>query len=243
MSPLTRPNPGLIRFGDGADMEAHLAWLIAAGLKLALAKTGAASLALSGGSTPRGLYTRLSRVKLDWQNVQVTLVDERFVPPDHKASNEFLVRETLLQDRAAKAQFHGLWREGETIEKAAQSCDDALRKLSSPFDVTVLGMGDDGHTASWFPNAQGLAAALDPKTDRLCLPIMAQNCLVAGEHVHRLTLTLPVIAKARLCVLALRGEGKAATYARALEDGPVEAMPMRALLRQPSPEFWPCWAP
>lgn len=238
-----RQNPDLIRFAAGADMEAHLTSLIAVRLKLALAQNGKASLALSGGSTPRGLYTRLGAEQLDWRNVQVTLVDERFVPPDHDASNERLVRETLLQGPGANADFVGMWHADTNIEGASKACDTALKQFSSPFDVVVLGMGDDGHTASWFANATGLNAALDRNTDALCVPVSAHNSPVAGTHIHRLTLTLAAIAGAGFCVLALRGDSKRAAYARAQADGPIEDMPVRALLRQPPQDFWPCWAP
>jgi 6-phosphogluconolactonase len=95
-----------------------------------------------------------------------------------------------------------------------------------PADVVVLGMGDDGHTASWFPGAEGLAEAMDPAARQLVAPIVAPD---APEP--RLTLTGRVILRARAIALEIQGEGKLTTFAAALEPGPEGAMPIRAVLR------------
>lgn len=235
---------GLIRFASAAQMQKRLAGLIADRLCLSIVKNGQATLALSGGNTPRALYTRLSHMTLAWEKVTVTLVDERFVPKDHEASNERLVRETLLQNEAAAARFIGLRGGQETLTGAAKEADAALAQLPRPFDVVVLGMGSDGHTASWFTGAQGLPLALDNQTSARCVPIIAPKSAITGAHTQRLTLTRSALDKARLCLLVLQGGGKAKAYDAALQDGPIEDMPIRAILHtNTAGAFWPCLAP
>lgn len=224
-------------------MQKRLAGLIADRLALSIAQNGKATMALSGGSTPRALYTRLSDLPLAWEKVTVTLVDERFVPTDDEASNEKLVREILLQNEAATAHFISLRGDNETLAGAAKAANAALARLSHPFDVVVLGMGEDGHTASWFAGAEGLAMALDEKTPARCVPITARKSTITGARTQRLTLTRSTLDKARLCLLVLQGKDKAKAYDQALQAGPIEDMPIRAILRTPQRAFWPCWTP
>jgi len=232
----------LIRFGTMAQMNIRLTQLIADRLALSIAQNGRASLALSGGSTPRGLYEQLSHEPINWAKVEVTLVDERFVPPDHEASNEKLVRETLLQNQAAAANFIGLKGTAKTPQGAAMIANKALSALR-PFDAVVLGMGEDGHTASWFSGADELDGVLDPQSSTLCAPLNAPQSPITGANTSRLTLTLSALKEARLCVLALTGAGKKEAYEKALKPGPVNDMPIRAILRTPLGAFWPCWTP
>ncbi len=233
----------LIRFGTVAQMNIRLAQLIADRLALSIAQNGRASLALSGGSTPRGLYEQLSHEPINWAKVEVTLVDERFVPPGHEASNEKLVRETLLQNQAAAAAFTGLKGTAQTPEGAAMIANKALGALARPFDAVVLGMGEDGHTASWFSGADELDDVLDPQSSTLCAPLNAPQSPITGANTSRLTLTLSALKEARLCVLTLKGAGKKEAYEKALKPGPVKDMPIRAILRMPLGAFWPCWTP
>ncbi|MDQ7019760.1 MAG: 6-phosphogluconolactonase [Robiginitomaculum sp.] len=233
----------LIRFGGMAQMDIRLARLIADRLALSVAQNGRASLALSGGSTPRGLYEQLSHEPINWAKVDVTLVDERFVPPDHEASNEKLVRETLLQNQAAAANFMGLKGTAQTPQGAAMIANKALGAMGLPFDAVVLGMGEDGHTASWFSGAEELGGVLDPQNPVLCAPLNAPPSPITGPYTSRLTLTLSALKEARLCVLALKETGKKEAYEKALQPGPVKDMPIRAIMRMPLGAFWPCWTP
>ncbi len=195
-------------------------------LKKALEARPFASLVLSGGSTPVPLFTLLSRADLDWQRVQITLADERWVDPGHDASNEHLVRRHLLQGPAAAAQFTGLKTEHATPEEGQASCEQRLRALSRPFDAAVLGMGNDGHTASLFPDADHLATALDPPEGQACIAMRAPSASQA-----RISLTLPALLECRWLALLCTGQDKHDTFSRALASGPIEAMPVRAILR------------
>jgi 6-phosphogluconolactonase len=199
-------------FADGEELAHSLADWTAERLRVAIAARGVALLIVSGGKSPARFFELLSDMELDWTRVAVTLADERRVPDDSPRSNARLAREKLLRNRGDQ-------------ELAAASA--RVAHLPLPADVVVLGMGDDGHTASWFPGADGLAEAMDLGARQLVAPIAAAD---AGEP--RLTLTGRVILRARAIALEIEGEAKLATFAAALEPGPEEAMPIRAVLRR-----------
>ncbi len=196
-------------------------------LREAIEARGAALLVVSGGMTPVRYFHALSRQPIDWSRVAITLADERRVADDSPRSNARLVRDALLSDRAASAPFSPLADSRLEGDRELASANARIAALPLPADVVVLGMGDDGHTASWFPGAEGLADAMDPGARALVAPIRAPG---AGEA--RLTLTGRVILRARAIALHIEGAAKERTLAHALADGPLEAMPIRAVLRQ-----------
>jgi len=214
-------------FPTGTALAPALAQWTAQRLREAIGERGAALLVVSGGATPLRYFHALSSQPIDWSRVAITLADERRVADDDPRSNARLVRSALLADRAASAQFSPLAdsRLEEDLELAAANA--RIAALPSPADLVVLGMGEDGHTASWFPGAAGLAEAIDPGARALVAPIRA-----AGVPEARLTLTGRVILRARAIALHIEGEAKDRTVARALAEGPLEAMPIRAVLRQ-----------
>jgi len=205
-------------------LAAALAEAVAGALRGRLARAPQASLAVSGGTTPVTFFDALSRETLDWARVAVTLVDERYVPESSPRSNARLVRAHLLQNQAAAAAFLPL----------AAADEAALAKLPAPFAAVVLGMGLDGHTASYFPGGDGLAAALSG-------PHLLQAITAPGAEEPRVTLTWPALATAEFLALHIQGTEKRAALDAALQPGDVVAMPVRvALRRQPPPEVYWC---
>lgn len=233
--------PELSIFDCREAMAAHLANEIAARLTRAVADRGRASLAVSGGSTPAALYRSLSRAKLDWSKVTIVLVDERWVPPGEGESNETFVSGTLLQGKAAWARFIGLWSDMPFPRDAAAAAERKINEASLlPFDAVVLGMGEDGHTASWFPGCFGIKDALG--REKNVTHICANKSDVTGAHLDRLTLTLGAVESADFIALMIAGGAKRAVFEEACGDGAVEDMPVRAILRA-RPDLWACWAP
>ena len=196
-------------------------------LSRAVVEKGRASMAVSGGSTPGPLFKRLAKLDIPWEHVVITLVDERWVGVEDKDSNEYLVRTHLLQDRAAKATFIGMKNNAPAAAAGEQECEQRLRQLPRPFDLIVLGMGDDGHTASLFPGAQKLAAATALDSGKICMALTPP----AASH-DRMTLTLAEILAAKQIFLHIVGLEKQKSLNQALAAGPPEAMPIRFILRQ-----------
>ncbi len=212
-----------------------------AALDEALKERDQASFLVSGGSSPAPLYQRLSQIALDWKRIQVALVDERWVEPGHAKSNETFVQKNLLQHAAGQAPFLGMKNSAATAAEGLAACEQAYQKLPQPFDLTILGMGPDGHTASLFPKAEGLAEALS--TDALCSAITAHQSEVTGEFTERMTLSLAGIVNSRRLVLLITGDEKLQALRAAQGDGPVEEMPVRAVLRQNKVPVTLYWAP
>lgn len=210
-------------FADANALADALARAVAADLRAGIAARGRASVALSGGSTPKRFMQALSQQPLAWEKVMATLVDERWVPPSHERSNARLVRENLLQGEAAAARFLPLYRDTPEPDAAVAELETELPQI---FDAVVLGMGNDGHTASFFPGGDHLAAALDPAGTARLLPMRAPG---AGEP--RITLTLPVLLAADRLYLHIEGPEKQAVLQRALSgEGGGQDYPVRTVL-------------
>lgn len=210
-------------------------------LRTALDERGEAAFMVSGGSSPAPIYRRLADAELDWPRVTVALVDERWVEPGHDKSNETFIANTLLQGRAGEARLVGMKNAAATAMAGRDECEQRYRELPSPFDVTVLGMGPDGHTASLFPHARGLQEALS--TPSLVSAIEANRSEVTGDCTERMTLSLAGIVNSRHLLLLISGEEKLATYRQALAGDEVAEMPVRAVLQQKDVSVTVYWAP
>lgn len=212
--------------GDARDSAAALAQFIATALEHALATRSQASLLLSGGRSPIAFLEALSRHALNWSRVTISLVDERCVPSDSDASNARLLHEYLLQHRAAAANFVPLFTAGLTPEAAALRADQALAAIATPFDVVVLGMGDDGHTASLFPGARGTASGFDPQLVQRVVAIYPDT----APHA-RLSLSVRALLDTRVLALAISGATKRHVLEAAAQASPTQ-FPIAAFVQQ-----------
>jgi len=217
---------------NAEQLAQRLAADVAERLRAAIAGKGGAVLVVSGGRSPVAFFQALAKQALDWPKITVSLADERWVPVEHADSNEGLVARYLLQGPAAKARFFGLYRNAANLDAAALAADQALAELP-PIDVLVLGMGDDGHTASLFPDSPNLEEGLKADGTRRCLPMLAPSV----PH-QRLSLTRRLLATAGFTALSVQGAGKLATLRAALAGDDLAQMPIRAFLHDPLRIYW-----
>jgi 6-phosphogluconolactonase len=201
----------LIQTSAQALIETTAQRLIAAAQE-SIAARGTFSLALAGGSTPKALYQLLAsepwRDRIEWSKVHVFFGDERAVPPDDEYSNDRMACEALLNHvPIPRANVHRMRGECEDLDSAARDYEEQLRE-HFPLDLVLLGMGDDGHTASLFPHSPALR-----ENEKLCV---ATPVASLEPHVRRLTLTLPAINAAHQVWLLVTGSGKAARLQQVL---------------------------
>src|ERR1700674_658740 len=230
--------PPAQRFADIETLSRELATQIAKSLTAAIGARGLASLVVSGGRSPVRLFEILRTQPLDWGRVCIALADERWVAPDDAASNERLVRDVLLKESAAAARFIGLKNGAPTPDLGAVSAWETFARVPRPFDAVVLGMGDDGHTASLFPGSPNLPNAIDPAAAAGCVGMRAP---VAPRP--RLSLNLSALLDSRRIILLITGDAKWRTYLAASAPGPVPDMPVRAVLRQTRTPVEVMWSP
>ncbi|MEY4211432.1 MAG: hypothetical protein RLZ92_1813 [Pseudomonadota bacterium] len=208
-----------------------------------LSKQGSATLLVSGGTTPAPLYNALSKMELAWKKVKVALVDERWVSPDHEASNEGLIKRTLLVNNAKAATFTGMKTNSNSASRGHSETEANYKALPQPFTVAIVGMGNDGHTASLFPHADGLTTALKTNSEQLTVAIKAKPSAVTGPLTERMSMTLAGLMKCDRIIILITGEDKLAVFDQAMKPGPVEEMPIRAILHQEQVPVELYWAP
>lgn len=182
------------------------------------------SIAFSGGSTPAGMLQQLSKQTINWSDVFVTLVDERWVPDHHPDSNAGMLHKNLIPQKPL-SRFLPLWNADRTIESQCNYLQDQLFK-QQPINVIVLGMGLDGHTASWFPNSPELHQATTQTG-----PLITQVTTASSPH-PRITLTLAAAILAEQVILHITGSDKRAVFEAALQSSDEHELPIRSILKR-----------
>ncbi len=214
----------LLDYPDFETLMTGLAKIVAKQLKECLADKGRAVLAVPGGTTPAPFLERFSLMEMNWQNVTVLLTDERLQPSDPFRSNYRMVEHYLSQNASAKATLVPMGAVDQEPDAALAAATEAYTP-HLPLDVVVLGMGADMHTASLFPDAAELPAALAP--DAPPLMVMTSD----SQPEQRLTLTAPVLAAAKNIHLLITGPEKLASYIEAEEGaGTTLKAPIRCVL-------------
>ena len=222
-------------------------------LNKAIDSKGQAVIAFSGGSTPKPLFEALQSSDIDWTKVVVTLVDERWVPIGHELSNAGFLIDNLLSKLSAIPKFVPLFNisaaamnaEMSLISVLSEYCHTTKSTLGRPreFDVVILGMGGDGHTASIFPDCDGIEAALDENSaDHVCA-IMAHKSKVTGDNLERITLSFAGLLQSKKLILLITGDEKLDVYRQALSQTDVNKTPISAVLQQQRVPVHVYWAP
>jgi len=211
----------IVEYPDREMLSIRVADALASELRKCLLNHDFASFAVPGGTTPGPIFEMMSDTELHWDRVHVMLTDERWVSEDNSHSNARLVKQHLLTGHAAAAQFIPYYREGKT---AAEGCAEVAETLTGelPISLLLLGMGADMHTASLFPGADGLKAAMANHAPLLC-PIKPQN-----QDMERVTLPAHALRGAMSTHLVIYGDEKRAALEKALslppEDAPIAAV-------------------
>lgn len=213
-------------FADTAQLNQAFAAELTQILTDAIALRGAAYLVVSGGKTPQALFTQLAGTMLDWSKVTILLADDRWLPPSDKDSNEGLVKQTLLQQHAAKAQFISLHADSDSAFSGITQVLPRLEALPV-FDAVILGMGEDGHTASLFPCSEQIQQGLADDAP-VALAVKPQTA-----PYERVSLSKPRLLKSRKLFLHLVGANKLQVLNKAMSSQDVLTMPIRAFLQHP----------
>ena len=226
----------ILEFENASALDIALSEKVAAMLAVSIEEKGSASLVVSGGRTPMGFFHLLSQQVLDWSKVTVLLADERWVDAGHADSNEKLVRENLLINEASQATYLALKNDAEQALDGEAECEAALAGLDT-FTVLILGMGDDGHTASLFPGSEALAEGLDMNSGRSCIAVTPLH----APH-QRMSLTLPRLLNSQQIVIHISGPSKQEVLQQAQAGDDVMELPIRSILQQQQAPLSIYWA-
>jgi len=218
------------RFSDTHTLAQQLADSVASKMRSIIDSRGRVSLAVSGGTTPKEFFLKLSEKELDWSKVLVTLVDDRWVDDSDEASNARLVKENLLINNAALAYFVPLKNAEATPKEGLMISENRLHEQIDELDIVVLGMGMDGHTASWFPQSEALTSCLDEQAAACCFAVMD-----APEFAQRMTMSLSLVLRAKHIYLHFEGADKNKVFEQVCDEHEkhnFEPMPVRSVLFQ-----------
>ena len=224
---------GFYSTNNSESLASDLCQSIGEILTEAIRKRGRASMAVSGGGTPTPLFKEFSLLSIDWAKVDLTLVDDRWVDAKNSDSNELLVRTHLIKNKAAKVNFIPLKNDSKTAKEGQKISEEMLKNITLPFDVVVLGMGSDGHTASLFPCSDELPDAMDLNNLNYLISTSPKTA-----PYQRLSLTARVIIDAKNVFLHLNGSDKLHTLESAMEYKDSSRMPIYAFLENGLSIYW-----
>lgn len=227
----------LINFESRQLLDQALAEKVSDILIAAITLKGKASIAVSGGSTPQGFFKALSKKDIDWKKVTITLADERWVNINSDDSNTRLVHENLLQNKASAAKFFHLKQDKKLYDEALADLNLAANKTLLPLDVLILGMGEDGHTASLFPCSEQIEQGLDVNNGDALMMVQPTT----APH-QRITFSFAALSKSKNTILHICGESKKIVLDKALSGDDKFDMPIRAFLQAPSITTQVYWA-
>ena len=214
-------------FNDKAKLELTLAKEISQKLDQEIKNKGRATLLVSGGSTPKKLYEILSNTVIDWNNVNVGLIDERFVATDTDESNEFLIKNTLLKNKAEDAKFIGLVHNLNDYKENLNIAISKNKALYKSITCSILGMGLDGHTASLFPNSEKVYTDDNIFGDKIII-----NTIASSEPSNRISYTKSKILSSKHLFLYFNSKEKLDIFNSAKENNNASAKPISAFIHQ-----------
>lgn len=226
-------------YDDADEMAAAVAGDLRFVIQSALDARGDAIIALPGGSSPLPIYAALAGADISWKRVTIIPTDDRLVPMGDALSNITAIAKAFMQ-RGARV-YPITSDAADDYRAAGQAADARLRDLGWPLDLVLLGVGEDGHTASIFPGPD-LAAAIDPKSDVRVVGVMPDP-MPANAPVARVTLSLPAIASARTLTIAVTGQAKRDLIEAAIEAGAASPHPIGKVLAAAKVPIDIHWAP
>jgi len=209
---------------------------IVAAVERRLGEQARTRLIVTGGSSPLQCYAYLSQADIDWRSVQLLLSDERWVPAEHVDSNEKMVRACLLTGKAVQATLLPFFAADTTLAARCDEMSQLLAGLDSPAACALLGMGDDGHFASLFPDAANLSVGLQADSATFCIPVDT----AASPH-QRISLTLSELVKSEEIVLLCFGDAKREVIDQ--DEHGAGNFPISHLLKQSQVPVTVFWAP
>jgi len=224
---------GFYSANNSESLASGLCQCIGEILTEAIRKKGRASMAVSGGSTPIRLFKEFSLLSIDWKKIDLTLVDDRWVDAKNADSNELLVRTHLIKNKAAQVNFIPLKNDAKTAKEGQIYSEKMLRKIKPPFDVVVLGMGSDGHTASLFPCSDELPEAMNLNNSNYLISTSPKTA-----PYERISLTAKVILDSKNIFLHLNGSSKLHTLEGAMEYKDLNKMPIYTFLKNGLSIYW-----
>jgi len=223
-------------FDSRALASAAAAERIVAALGRQLGQASRAALIASGGTTPESCFRLLSDARLEWDRVQVVPSDERCVPFDHDASNAGMLQRLLLTGRAESASLVPLYDPALAAGEQCAAFEQRWAELSRPVAICLLGMGEDGHFASLFPDSPDVEQGLDPHAASSSLLLSTPS-----SSYPRMTLTMPALLECREILLLIFGANKRDVFEQARSSR--SRFPVSRLLHEQNGTLKVFWAP